>query len=134
MLRSIGRFTERFAQVGSFDDFCAALAQFARSFGFRRCAVVRFSDGIPSLFDSDPERYAAFWKSMDVVLSERHYELARRLVAPYKLNWLIGNRYDPGSPEEARAIALDIQDGAAIMVTYDGHPHGSIFPTSRRSC
>ena len=71
---------------------------------------------------------------MDVVLSERHFESARRLVAPYKLNWLIGNRYDPGSPEEARAIELDIQDGAAIMVTYDGHPHGSIFLTSRRSC
>ena len=127
MLKSIGRFTERFRQIDRFDDVGPALAEFARSFGFRRCAVVRFSDHIPSIFDSDPERYAAAWKYVDVFRSPRNLEMARRLVAPSRLTWLTGDRYEPGTPDHARAVELDMLDAAAVMVTYDGQPHGSVL-------
>ena len=131
MLRSIGRFTERFGQMDRFDDVGPALAEFARSFGFRRCVLVRFSEDVTSLFDSDPVRYAAFWKSIDVFLAPSHRELARRLVPPAKLTRFGANRYEAGSPEHARAVELDIVDGAAIMVTYRGQPHRSLFLSGR---
>ena len=133
MLRSIGRFNERFGQISSFEDVGPALAEFARTFGFRRCAVVRFSNDIPSLFDSDPERYALFWKSIDVLFAPGHLELTRRLVAPAKLNWLSSDRLSAGTPEHTRALELDIVEGAAVMVTSDGQPYGSIFLSGKPS-
>ncbi len=114
-------------KVQTTDDVNPLLHELSRYFGFRRSALVLFSNAIPVIFDSDPARYSAAWKYLEVFQSSENRKTAERLLVALKLNWLTGDRYEPGSAAQSRATELDLLDGAAVIVTSDGTAIGSIF-------